>query len=229
MIDPPPLLTIRRRFTRPAKAVMAEFEGLPTSMIADAQGGRGGLDHRIQPVLADARFVGPALTAWCGPGDNLAALAALELARPGDVIVVACDGFDGAGVIGDRFAGMARNKGIGGIVVDGLVRDRPGIREAGVPCYARGASATSAYSSGPGEVGIAVAIGGVPIEAGDLVVADGEGLIVVPRRCLARVLAALVKVKENELRLDQAIAAGETGFDWVRELVRSPRTRYLDG
>jgi len=144
------------------------------------------------------------------------------------VIVIACDGFDGAGVIGDRFAAMARNKRLGGIVVDGLVRDRPGIEEAGVPCYARGASATSAYASGPGEVGMPIAIGGVPIESGDLVAADGDGVIIVARRNLSAVLAALVGVRQNEANLEQAIAAGETGFAWVAELMRSPGTRYLD-
>src|SRR5687768_15480896 len=117
MIEPPARLTIRRRFVRPTRAVLSGFMGLPISVIADAQRGRGGLDHRIQPVTSKASMVGPALTAWCGPGDNLAALAALELAREGDVIVIACDGFDGAGVIGDRFAAMASNKRLGGIVV----------------------------------------------------------------------------------------------------------------
>lgn len=228
MIEPPPLLTIRRRFARPSKAVLAAFAGVPISQIADAQRGRGGLDHRIQPVTDAPAFVGPALTAWCGPGDNLAALAALELARPGDVIVIACDAFDGAGVIGDRFAAMARNRRIGGIVVDGLVRDRPGIRAAGVPCLARGATATSACSSGPGEVGVPVVIGSVPIESGDLVAADADGVIVVPRRQLAAVLSALAGVRENEARVEQAIADGATGFDWVRELMSSPGTRYLD-
>ncbi len=228
MIEPPARLTIRRRFARPSKVVLRGFAGLPISVIADAQRGRGGLDHRIQPVTANASLLGPALTAWCGPGDNLAALAALELARAGDVIVIACDGFDGAGVIGDRFAAMARNKRLGGIVVDGLVRDRPGIQEAGVPCYARGASATSAYASGPGEVGVPIAIGGVPIESGDLVAADGDGVIIVARRNLSAVLAALVDVRQNEANLEQAIAAGDTGFSWVEELMRSPGTRYLD-
>ena len=228
MIERPPQLTIRRRFARPSKAVLAGFAGLPISVIADAQRGRGGLDHRIQAVTEPASLLGPALTAWCGPGDNLAALAALELARPGDVIVIACDGFDGAGVIGDRYAGMARNKRLGGIVVDGLVRDRPGIRAAGVPCHARGASATSAYASGPGVVGEPVAIADVVIESGDLVAADGDGVIIVPRRNLAAVQEALVEVRQAEADLDRAIADGETGFGWVAELMRSSATRYLD-
>lgn len=228
MIESPPLLTIRRRFKRPSKATLAAFKDLPIGVIADAQRGKGGLDHRIQPLEPTYRFVGPALTAWCGAADNLAALAALELAHAGDVIVIACDGFDGVGVIGDRFAGMSRNRKLGGIVVDGLVRDRPGIREAGVPCYARGTSASSAYSIGAGEVGLPIAIGATTIESGDIVVADCEGVVIIPQKSIPDVLAALVKVKANEKRLDREVAEGATGFPWVAELMRSAKTKYLD-
>ena len=228
MIEPPPLLTIRRRFKRPSKSMLAAFSGLPISVIADAQRGRGGLDHRIAPLEPAYSFVGPVITAWCGAADNLAALAALELAQAGDIIVIACDGFDGVGVIGDRFAGMARNKKIGGIVVDGLVRDRPGIRQAGVACYARGTNASSAYSIGPGEVGLPVAIAGVTVESGDVVVGDCEGLVVVPQRTAPDVLKTLEQVKANETRLDRQVEQGAVGFAFVSELLRSEKTRYLD-
>lgn len=228
MIAPPPLLTIRRNFTRPAAADIARFAGVPISMIADAQRGRGGLDHRIQPIEPHYAFLGPAVTAWCGAADNLGALAALEIAQAGDVIVIACDGFDGVGVVGDRFAGMARNKGLAGVVVDGLVRDRPGIRAAGVPHYARGTHASSALSLGPGEVGLPIAIGGVVIESGDLIVGDVEGVIVVPHRTIPDVLAKLEDVKRAEVSLDREVAEGARGFGWVAELMRGERTRYID-
>ena len=228
MIDPPPLLTLRRRFDRADARDVARFRGLPIGMIADAQRGRGGLDHRIQPLASHHAFAGPAVTAWCGAADNLGALAALEIAEPGDVVVIACDGFDGVGVIGDRFAGMARNKGLAGIVVDGLVRDRPGIRDASVPCFARGTNASSAFSLGPGEAGLPIAIGGVVIEPGDLLVGDVEGVIVVPRRTIADVLAQLEVVRAAEARLDREVAACSMGFGWVAELMRSDRVRFVD-
>jgi 4-hydroxy-4-methyl-2-oxoglutarate aldolase len=228
MIEPPPLLTVRRRFARPSADVIAKFAGIPISMIADAQRGRGGIDHRVQPLEASYAFAGPAVTAWCGAGDNLGALAALEIAEPGDVIVIACDGFDGVGVVGDRFAGMARNKGLAGIVVDGLLRDRPGIRSAAVPCYARGTNASSAFSLGPGEAGLPIAIGGVTIESGDLVIGDCEGVVVVPQRAIGDVLLALEQVKVAEVRLDREVAGGAKGFDWVADLMRSSKTRHVD-
>jgi len=228
MIDPPPILTIRRRWTRPGKAAIAAFAGVPTSMVADAQRGRGGLDHRIRPLDPAMRIAGPAITCWCGPADNLAALAALELAQPGDVIVIACDGFEGVGVVGDRFAGMARNRRLGGIVVDGLVRDTGGILAAGVPCYGRGVTPSSAYAMGPGEVNLPIAVGSTVIEAGDLILGDGDGLIVVPRRTLPAAQAALKRVTANERRLDKEVAAGAQSFPWVAELMRSSKTKYVD-
>ncbi len=228
MIEPPPVLTVCKRWTRPAKPQIAAFRGLPISVIADAQRGRGGLDHRIQSIDPGASFIGPVVTAWCGAADNLGALAALELAQAGDVIVIACDGFDGVGVVGDRFAGMARNKGIAGIVVDGLVRDRPGMRDAGVPCFARGTNASSAYSLGPGEAGLPIAIGGTTIEAGDLAIGDSEGVVIVRQSAMAEVLVSLEQVKANELRLDREVTAGATGFEWVAEMMRSPKTKYID-
>jgi 4-hydroxy-4-methyl-2-oxoglutarate aldolase len=228
MIAPPPLLSIRRQFERPSPADLARFAGVPISMIADAQRGRGGLDHRIQPIESHYTFVGPAVTTWCGAADNLGALAALEIAQAGDVVVIACDGFDGVGVVGDRYAGMARNKGLAGVVVDGLVRDRPGIRAAGVPCYARGTNASSALSLGPGEVGLPIAIGGVVVESGDVLIGDGEGVVVVPQRTIADVLARLEDVKRAEVALDREVAEGSRGFGWVAELMRTERTRWID-
>jgi 4-hydroxy-4-methyl-2-oxoglutarate aldolase len=144
------------------------------------------------------------------------------------VIVIACDGFDGVGVVGDRFAGMARNKGLAGVVVDGLVRDRPGIRAAGVPHYARGTNASSAFALGPGEVGLPIAIGGVVIESGDVLIGDVEGVIVVPQRTIMEVLSSLEEVKKAEVRLDREVADGARGFGWVADLMKTDRVRYLD-
>ncbi|MDP6065943.1 MAG: RraA family protein [Alphaproteobacteria bacterium] len=228
MIEGPPLLTVRRNFRRPSKAKLKAFAGATTAMVVDAQAGRGALDHRVKPLDPASRFVGPAITAWCGPYDNLAALAALELARPGDVVAIAAAGFEGTAVIGDRFAGMAGNRRLGAIVTDGLVRERAGILEAGVPCYAMGLSANSPFANGCGEVGLVIVLGGVAVAAGDLLIGDEEGVVVVPRANIDEVLAALEGVKANEARLEREVREGATGFAFVKELLNSPATRYVD-
>jgi 4-hydroxy-4-methyl-2-oxoglutarate aldolase len=228
MIEEPPLLTIRRAFERPPPAVLEAFRGAPTSVVADSQSGRGGLDHRIKPLQDGDVVIGPALTCWCGPCDNLAALAALELAEPGDVLVIATDGWEGAAVVGDRYAAMAAKRRLGGLVTDGLLRDRAGILAAGFACWGRGLSPNSPYFKGPGVVGLPVVLGGVAVESGDVVVADAEGVVVVSRKDLPATLAMLERVKANEVRMERELAAGLDRFEFVAGLLASARTRWVD-
>jgi hypothetical protein len=104
-----------------------------TVHVVDAMDGRGALDYRIKPIDADsASFAGPALTCHAGADDNLAILAAFAVARPGDVLVAACDGFTETAVVGDLFAGMARNCQVAAIVTDGLARDTADIIATGL-------------------------------------------------------------------------------------------------
>src|SRR6185312_8884913 len=129
-----------------------------TSHLTDAMGGRGSLDWRIKPMdAANARFVGPALTAHAYPADIQAAIEAL----PGDVIMCTNEGYTGTAVIGDLAAGMMHNKGIAAFVTDGLARDRAGIAAAGMPLFAAGINPNSPASSGPGQVGAPIMLGGV--------------------------------------------------------------------
>ena len=161
MLEDPPILQINRRIARPDAALLEAFRGMPTGFVTDSMEGRGALDHRIKPIdPACAAFVGVALTCQCGPGDNLAILGALSIAERGDVIVAAADGFAELAVMGDRVTGMARNRGAVGLVTDGAVRDTPGIRAVGLPCFARGVTPSSCAASGPGMVGLPVVIGG---------------------------------------------------------------------
>lgn len=227
MIEEPPLLTVARDFRRPSKRQLDAFRGVPTSMIADAQSGRGGLDWHIKPLREGDCVVGPALTCWCGPCDNLAALAALELAQPGDVIVVATDGYEGTGVVGDRYAAMAAKRRLGGLVTDGLLRDRAGIVAAGFRCWGRGLTPNSPYFKGPGEVGLPVVVGGVAIQSGDLVVADAEGVVIVPQARLKATMAMLAQVQANEVRMEKALAEGLDRFEFIGPLLQSERTRWV--
>ena len=144
MIEDPPLLTIRRRFTRPAAGVIEAFSGVPISQIVDAMGGGGALHHSIKPISqSTASLVGVAVTCHCGPADNLAVFGALDVAVGGDVIVASSDSFAGTAVTGDLVLGMARNKGLAGFVTDGLVRDVAGIEAVGLPVYCAGRIANS--------------------------------------------------------------------------------------
>ena len=115
MIGDPLALTIRRKFERPAPALLRAFRGAPTGFITDAFNGKGCLHHRVKPIDPRMHFVGSAVTALCPPMDNLAAMAILDYVNKGDVIVIATGGDESAGVIGDLWALRARQLGVAAI------------------------------------------------------------------------------------------------------------------
>ncbi len=229
MLEDPPILTISRRIARPDPALLAAFRDVPTGFVVDSMEGRGALDHRIKPVDPDkAVFVGVALTCQCGPGDNLAILGAISVAEAGDVIVAAADGFLGLAVMGDRVAGMARNRGAVGLVTDGAVRDTPGIRAVGLPCFAGGVTPNSCAASGPGTVGLPVVIGGIAVASGDLLIADCDGVVVVPRARIAAIGARVREVAAAETAMDERVVAGLAMPGRITELERAGKIRFLD-
>jgi len=228
MIDEPPLLTISGDFARPAPEQLAALAGVQTGFVVDAMGGRGALDHRIKPLAPlAAPLVGTAMTCHCGPADNLALFAALATARPGDVLVAATDAFTGTAVTGDLLLGMARNRGIAGLVTDGLARDLPGILAVGLPAFCAGLTPNSPVRNGPGTVGLPVVLGGVAVSAGDIIVADNDGVVVIPRDSAAEVITQIAAVRAAEAALDAAVKAGLELPDFVTSLLAGPRVRRL--
>ena len=229
MLKDPPLLTIRRSFQRPAREVMAKLAGAQTGHIVDAMLGRAALDHRIKPVDPEtAQFVGPALTCHAGADDNLAILAALALAEPGDVIVAAADGFSTTAVVGDNVTMMAKNKGVVAIVIDGMARDRTGIVPVGLPVFARGITPNSCVKNGPGKVGLPIVCGGVSVQAGDVVLGDRDGVVVIPQGQLADVVAALDEIRHMEEETQAKIRAGMSQLPNIDALLKSDRVTYVD-
>ncbi|ESW84293.1 aldolase [Mesorhizobium sp. LSJC268A00] len=229
MIEDPPLLTIKRRFERPAAEIISAFAGVPVSQVVDAMGGRGALHYAIKPLSpATATMVGVAVTCHCGPADNLALFGALDAAASGDVIVAATDSFAGTAVTGDLVLGMARNKGVAGFITDGLVRDVVGIEAVGLPVYCAGIIANSPARNGPGTVGFPVVVGGVTISPGDILVGDRDGLAVVPRLEAETVLARLSAIRAAEKTLDGLVRQGLEMPDFAKVVLKSNRARFVD-
>jgi 4-hydroxy-4-methyl-2-oxoglutarate aldolase len=228
MIGDPPVLTLRQSFERPSAAQVAALAGVPTGFVVDAQMGQGAIDHRIKPLWPDTRFVGPAVTARCGPRDNMAVWVAMKVARPGDVLALATGGYEDAAVIGDHVAAIAKSLGIVAVVTDGLVRDIDGLEQVGLPVFCLGLTPNSPYKHGPCEVGTRISLGGVAIDPGDLLVGDRDGVAVAPRARIDEVIAGLEDVRQKERETGERIAAGATIPPWVDELIASSRTRLLD-
>lgn len=228
MITDPPILTLRRGFERPDPRHVEALTGVPTGYIVDTMGGRGGLDYRIKPVVPmTAPMIGVAVTSDNGPADNLALFGALDVAQAGDILVAGTDAFTGTAVTGDLLLGMAKNRGVAGFVTDGLVRDLPGILAVGLPCFCAGITPNSPARMGPGTVGLPIVIGGMRVEAGDIVIGDADGVVIVPRLRAAEVIARLADVRAAEAALDAKVKAGLQIPDFVRAVLVSDRVVEL--
>jgi 4-hydroxy-4-methyl-2-oxoglutarate aldolase len=224
MIKDPPLLTIKRDFARPTPDMMAAFAGVPTGYAIDAMDGRGGLDYRIKPLSpATSVLVGVAITCHCGPADNLALFGALAAAKAGDILIAATDGFTATSVTGDLLLGMAKNRGILGLVTDGLVRDLAGILGVGLPVYCAGITPNSPVRNGPGTVGLPVVLGSVAIESGDIIIGDDDGIVVVARNQANTVLKRLTEVRAAEAALEAKVKGGLEVPDFIQAILASDR------
>ncbi len=227
MIEEPPLLTLARTIERPKPKQIEAFRGVPTSFICDAMGGSGALDWRIKP-FGPPYALGVALTCHCGPADILALAAAVQTCQPGDIIVAATDGHTGTAVVGDLTLGIAKNRGAAGFVTDGLIRDLSDIEALAFPVFAIGVCPNSPYGKGPGTVGLPIVCGGRTVSSGDIVIADRDGVVTVPRPMIAEVLAKLKEVKAAEAAMLERVRGGLKDVGKAAELLKSDKVRYID-
>lgn len=232
MLEQPAKLKIKRLNPRPSQAQIDAFQGVPTGFVADAMDGIGAMHHSIQAlgVAEGLPFVaaGPALTAYNGPGDVLATLAALSFIQAGDVLVGSVDGFQGSATVGDRVIGMAKNCGAVAYVTDGTMRDFEGVAKVGLPCWCTGLTPNSPMITGPGTVGFGVHVGGRQVETGDMIVADRDGVVVVPFAEIDAVIARLVDIKALEAELDQKVEEGLKVPQDILEMLDSDQVKYID-
>lgn len=209
MIEDAPKLKVHTPIRRPRPDQVAALQRAATGHVVDALGGAGALDYRIKPVVAEqAAFCGAAVTCSAGPADNLAVIGTLPHLVAGDVIVASSGGHTGCAIVGDLVLGMARNGGAVAFVTDGCVRDIPGIRGVGLPCFCVGVTPNSPAREGPGVVGAPIVLGGVVVASGDVVIGDQDGVVVVPYERIDAVIAALATVRAAESALEERVKAG---------------------
>ncbi|BBB00961.1 putative dimethylmenaquinone methyltransferase [Actinacidiphila reveromycinica] len=196
---------------RPDRALLEGFAGAAVGNLSDAMHGLYTMDSGIRPVVTPAaRVTGPAVTVAVSPGDGLMLREAIGLARPGDVLVVNAFGATDRAVLGGTVLLAARDRGVAGLVVDGAVRDLDEIASLSLPVAARAVTPRSGTSTaGWGEVNVPVACGGVVVQPGDVVAADGDGIVVVPADQAAAVLAAHREVEAAKGRPSDLASGGE--------------------
>ena len=186
------------------------FLEAPTGNICDANGGRGVMDAGIHPLDRHMQLAGRALTVACAAGDNLTIHKAVMLAQPGDVLVINCGGYLNAGVFGEMLALSCMAKGIAGVVIDGSCRDVNDLVELGFPTFVRGVNPRGTIKDTCGAVGGEVLCGGVTVRAGDIVVGDCDGVVVIPREEADVILDKALAKKQREDEMRPLLRAGGT-------------------
>lgn len=192
-----------------------QFLKVPVANVSDCMSRMIAGGARIRPMHDGTPMAGPALTIKTRPGDNLMIHKALKLAKPGDIIVVDAGGDLTNALIGEIMVGEAKLRGLGGIVINGAVRDSAVLRKDNFPIFAAGVTHRGPYKDGPGEINVPIAIDGMVIEPGDLVIGDDDGLLCVPYDQVESILAAAHGKQEIEAKMVADIASGTYDAAWI--------------
>ena len=234
MIENPPLIQIKKKSSRkrPSEDQINGFKNIPTGFICDALNGYAALDPSIKPLSIPGKkvkqIIGPALTVFSGAADVLGMAIALSEIEPGDIVVNGVSGFQGTAAVGDRIAGMIKNNGGVGLVTDGPMRDLDGIIETGLDCFCTGLNPNSPFNSGPAKIGFPMNIGGTTVSSGDIIVADSDGVTVVPFDKIDEVLKKLDRIIEVESAMDKEVSEGLKISQKALDYLKSDQVVYFD-
>ena len=217
------------KVNRPSKDLVEGFRGLPVANIADEMNRFFCVDARIKPYN-DKPLIGPAFTVKARVADNLMLHKALELAQPGDVIVVDAQGDLSNAITGEIMMTQAAMSGVAGVVVDGAIRDSEAMRELDMPVYAAGVTPKGPYKDGPGEINVPVVCGGVVVHPGDIVVGDADGIVIIsPQDAPAILEKAKAKLVKEQAIIQGIKARIPRDKSWVDKGLASAGCEIIDG
>ena len=211
---------ILEREKKVALSIAKEFLTLPVANVSDSMWRLTAGGSRLRPMHKSGQMAGPALTVKSRPGDNLMLHKAIDMAEPGDIIVCDAGGDLTNSLMGELMLAHAIKRGVGGFVLDGAVRDVDAFLDVNLPVFAAGVSHRGPYKDGPGEINVSVAIDGMVLEPGDLVIGDWDGVLSIP---LDDVDSILKKTNEKQAAeaVDMAkIEAGEWDRSWVDKTLK---------
>jgi regulator of RNase E activity RraA len=213
---------VRERTRAVAPDWIEKFRALPVANISDSMNRMYAGGSQLRPMHRAGKLAGPALTVKLPPGDNLMLHKAIDMAVEGDIIVADAGGEVTNSLIGEMMLDYARRRGVAGFVINGAIRDADAFLEMNLPSYAVGVTHRGPYKNGPGELNYPIAIGGMVVMAGDLVVGDADGVVVVPFDDVAEVYEGTVAKHAAETKQIAAIKAGTHKPTWFTEaLVRA--------
>lgn len=220
-MHPGPGFRVQRDIERPDPALVSGLGAFETPDISDMLNRLYTMSTMIRPQTQAQRILGPACTVKVFPGDNLMVHAALDIAQPGDVVVVDASSSPMTAVLGDLVCTKARHRGIRGYVVDGLIRDLPQIDALGdIPVFARGITPIGPLHRGPGEVNFAVSCGGIVVHPGDIIVGDLNGVVVIPKEIAPELYERLMERAGRDRAYVAAVQRGEFSNAWVDRVLQ---------
>ncbi|WP_267433860.1 RraA family protein [Sphingomonas sp. GM_Shp_1] len=211
------ILPVERRIDA---ELVSRFAALPVANVSDAMSRMAAGGASLRPMHAGGVLAGPAVTVKARPGDNLMLHKALDIAEPGDVVVVDAGGDLTNALIGELMTAHAESRGIAGIVIWGAIRDAATIRANAFPVFAAGVTHRGPYKDGPGEVNVPIAIEGMVIRPGDLLLGDDDGLVCVPIADAEQVLKTATAKHAAETAQMEKIRRGENPRAWVDETLK---------
>ncbi|GAE35028.1 4-carboxy-4-hydroxy-2-oxoadipate aldolase/oxaloacetate decarboxylase [Halalkalibacter akibai] len=219
-----------KNINRPARNMIEEYKRLDVSTVYEAQGKVGLVDRNIRPIQEGAYICGPAVTAVCYAGDNLMIHAAIETCQPGDILVVTTIGDSGAGMIGELIVMALQKRGVQGLIIDAGVRDVSRIKELGFPVWSKAISSEGTTKTRGGAVNTEAVLGGCLIQAGDLILADDDGVVNVKNSNVESTLELSKKRLQKEEVTKQKINNGELSLDFygLRETLEKENVIYYD-
>jgi 4-hydroxy-4-methyl-2-oxoglutarate aldolase len=219
-----------RNIKRADPNAIATMAALGVSTVHEALGRSGLMKPYLRPIWAGAQIAGPAVTVLAQPGDNWMIHVAVELCQKGDVLVVGCTTDNTDGMFGDLLATALHARGVIGLIIDAGCRDVKPLHEMGFPVWSKAISAKGTVKATLGAVNIPVVCAGVNVEPGDVVVADDDGVVIVPKKLALEVAAKAQKRFDDEDGKRKRLAAGEFSLDMynMREGLAKAGLRYVD-
>ncbi len=205
---------------RPDPRLVAAFAKMVTPHLSDSMERLYAGGPQLRPMYKGGTLAGPAFTVKTAPGDNLLVHKALDMAQAGDVIVVDAGGFADHAIIGELMAARAKQRGIAGLVIWGAIRDSAELGASSYPVFACAVTHRGPYKNGPGEINVPILMGGMPVQPGDIIVGDADGLIAVPQAQAERVLASAKAILEKETVAMQQMQAGTVDRSWVDKTLK---------
>lgn len=202
------MVHVYTKVERPDRQIVEAFKDIGTATIHEAYGRRGAVDMAIKPIRKGLKLCGPAITVQCHPGDNLMLHKALQVCIPGDIIVAVVGGHYEAGYWGQLLTISAMANGVGGLAIDGCIRDSAENIESGFPIFCRGFCIKGTTKSVLGLINHPIVFGGVLVNPGDLIVGDDDGLVVVEKGKCKEVLERSLKRIEDEKEKAEKLRQG---------------------